>query len=256
MAVHLAALQEVTLSRPATATSLSSPLSPQWAKSFPSPPPPPKEPPRSPYSSYSPRSPRRSLASPHSSKGPVQLPKHMPQQKVHALKSAGPPSRSRFSDFSVSSEETRIRALYNRITAAQSNTYRTVFIDVEEKQSPRPHGIRLIWWLFELFAWIFSVTTLCFLVLILHQYDGKKQSDWPSQAFTLNALVALIATLTRASLLVPIAQAISQAKWDWFSNRRWREARGGKPLADLEVFDHASRGVCGSLELLWRFKGW
>ncbi|KAL9063067.1 MAG: hypothetical protein Q9157_008444 [Trypethelium eluteriae] len=56
--------------------------------------------------------------------------------------------------------------------------------------------------------------------------------------------------------MVPIAQAISQAKWDWFLNNGRHEVQSGKPLGDLEVFDNASRSIYGSLGLLWRLKGW
>lgn len=210
---------------------------------------------RSPYSLQSPQTPKYSPTSPRSPQGPTRLPRAQPQSRVQPLKSSVIPTKSRFSDFSVDSEEGRIRALYQRITAAQPISYKSVFVDVEEKEDPRPSGIRLKWWLFELLAWTLSLATLCALVLLLHQYNGKKQSAWPSQLFTLNALVALIATFTRVSLLIPITQALSQAKWDWFSNSRWREVRKGKPLGDLEVFDKASRSAYGGLALLWRLKG-
>ena len=165
-------------------------------------------------------------------------------------------TKSRFSDFSIDSEETRVRALYQRITAAQPFSYKSVFVDVEEKEDPRPSGIRLKWWLFELLAWTISLGILFVLFLLLYLYDGKKQSDWPSQVFTLNALVALIATMTRVSMMIPITQALSQGKWDWFSKGRQREVRNGKPLGDLEVLDNASRSAFGSLKLLWKLKSW
>ncbi|KAI9658615.1 MAG: hypothetical protein M1821_002175 [Bathelium mastoideum] len=255
MAPHIAARRDASQPPLITATSPSPSHSLQEIKTFPNVPREPSAPLRSPYLHHSPQSPTRSPGSPQTPHGSAHLPRVQPQPRALPLKALGVPCNSRFSDFSVDSEETRIRALYNRITAAQPISYKSVFVDVEEKQDPRPSGIRLKWWLFELLAWTFSLATLCAFVLLLHQYNGKMQSDWPSRAFTLNALVALIATLTRVSLIVPIAQAISQAKWDWFSNKDRHDVRGGKPLADLETFDNASRGPYGGLGLLWRLKG-
>ena len=240
----------------------SSPLSPppshsaQANRRFPYPPQSSQGSIRSPYSPRSPQSPKHSLSSSKSPQSPTQAITSRPQSRAQPLKSLGVATKSRFSDFSIDSEEGRIRALYQRITAAQPISYKSVFVDVEEKEDPRPSGIRLKWWLFELLAWTLSLATLCALVLLLRQFDGKQYSAWPSRHFTLNALVALIATAARVSVLIPVAQAISQAKWDWFSNSRRREVRRGRPLEDLEVFDSASRGSYGSLALLWRLKGW
>jgi len=49
--------------------------------------------------------------------------------------------------------------------------------------------------------------------------------------------------------MTPVAECISQLKWNWFEKER--------PLADFETFDKASRGVLGSIYLLgllkWRY---
>ncbi|KAL9084301.1 MAG: hypothetical protein Q9165_008129 [Trypethelium subeluteriae] len=243
MAQHIERRRDASQQQPNVASSPSSPLSPQSGQAreyFTNPPQTFQRPIRSPRSTEFPQSPGHSLDS-KSPQSPTQLPRAQPPPGNQPFKHSGVPSKSRFSDFSVDSEETRIRALYQRITAAQPISYKSVFVDVEEKDEPRPSGIRLKWWLFELLAWTLSLATLCALVLLLHQYNGKKQNEWPSRLFTLSALVALIATLTRVSLIIPIAQAISQAKWDWFSNNGKHEVQSGKPLGDLEVFDNASR---------------
>ena len=46
---------------------------------------------------------------------------------------------------------------------------------------------------------------------------------------------------------MPVAQGISQLKWTYFQQRPHR-------LAELQVFDDASRGPLGSLQLLWKIR--
>ncbi|KAI9690682.1 MAG: hypothetical protein M1820_009916 [Bogoriella megaspora] len=211
---------------------------------------------RSPKSPLSPHSRIRASDPPRPTEDPSQVQRPQTPLRLHSPRSLLNAGRSRFSDFSIDSEETRIRALYQRITAAQPISYKSAFVDVEEKEEPRPSGVRLRWWLSELLASTLSIAVLCALVLLLHNYNGRKESDWPSRLFTLNSVTALLAALTRICFMIPVVQAISQAKWDWFSNGRWREIRSGKPLQDLEAFDKASRGPLGSLRLIWRLSGW
>ncbi|KAK0716263.1 hypothetical protein B0H67DRAFT_448388, partial [Lasiosphaeris hirsuta] len=46
--------------------------------------------------------------------------------------------------------------------------------------------------------------------------------------------------------MIPIIEAISQCKWNWFHTEH--------PLSDFETFDTASRGFWGAVTLIWRFK--
>jgi len=56
--------------------------------------------------------------------------------------------------------------------------------------------------------------------------------------------ISVFSTLSKSALLVAVAEGISQLKWIYFRERRHR-------LYDLQVFDEASRGPWGSLQLLW-----
>jgi len=64
-------------------------------------------------------------------------------------------------------------------------------------------------------------------------------------AITLNAFVAFFTTLAAVTLLIPVTEAVSQWKWNYFMTEQ--------PLSDFEVFDDASRGAWGSVLLLRRF---
>lgn len=104
-------------------------------------------------------------------------------------------------------------------------------------------------WLFHLRAWwpeaAFSVSSyalLIALIVVLRRFDRRPGPD------SLNTIVAIIATTCRAMTVVPIAEGLSQLKWNSF-------ARSERPLADLYIFDQASRGPFGSLMLLLRAKG-
>jgi hypothetical protein len=49
-------------------------------------------------------------------------------------------------------------------------------------------------------------------------------------------------------LLVPLSNGLGQLKWAWFSDGK------NRPLADLDTFDAASRGVIGSAQLIFLLK--
>jgi hypothetical protein len=104
----------------------------------------------------------------------------------------------------------------------------------------------LTWWWWELAAAIFSIVCLGAMVAVLAAIDNKPSSDWKifSVDLTPNALIALLAILSKASLLAPTTEAISQLKWLHFLSQDRR-------LGDLQLFDRASRGLAGSACLLW-----
>jgi hypothetical protein len=86
------------------------------------------------------------------------------------------------------------------------------------------------------------------ICLALHQYQNKPApglNSFMGVGITLNTITAILSTVGRASLLLPVAECISQQKWAWFSG-------SVRPLTELEAFDQGSRGAFGSLMLLWR----
>lgn len=97
------------------------------------------------------------------------------------------------------------------------------------------------YWVLELAGLVFSAALLEAITVLLMRYDGKPQPHW--NMITLNAVVSGFGTLARILILVPVTRSLGQLKWTWLATRR-------RELADLQLFDAASRGVTGSVTLL------
>lgn len=102
------------------------------------------------------------------------------------------------------------------------------------------------WWTFEILAFSISFASLAVIIVMLKHFDGHPQPDWP-QYITLNSVLSWFTTLYKTNLLVPIASCFGQASWLHYR-------AGSHPLADLALYDSASRGPLGSLQLLRNFK--
>jgi hypothetical protein len=96
-------------------------------------------------------------------------------------------------------------------------------------------------WFYECAALAFSVGCLVALAVMLGVYDGKEAPRLPYN-ITLNALVSVLSTAAKSSLLFAIAGILGQIKWTWFTERR--------ELSDIQTFDDATRGPWGALILL------
>ena len=109
----------------------------------------------------------------------------------------------------------------------------------------------LRWWFLEIVASIISVASLLSTVIVLRHYDGLNVNDLnlPS-SITLNGIIAVIATLNRVALMVPVGSAMSQEAWLWFSSVAHKDTCRSRFL-DLDLSDAASRGAWGSLVFLF-----
>ncbi|KAI1762730.1 hypothetical protein GGR53DRAFT_468075 [Hypoxylon sp. FL1150] len=98
-------------------------------------------------------------------------------------------------------------------------------------------------WIIEFSCILVSMVSLLAIIGVLRAYD---QSSLPQLPFkiTLNSYLAFFTTLTKAALIPPVAEALSQIKWNWFHVDR--------PLKDIQILDAASRGTVGSLLVLAR----
>ncbi|KAF6793355.1 hypothetical protein CMUS01_16104 [Colletotrichum musicola] len=103
------------------------------------------------------------------------------------------------------------------------------------------------WWQ-ELACCAISIVSFVALVFFLRAFNGEPLPSWPS-GITINTVVAFLATISRTAFVIPVAEGLSQAKWNWFKKKP-------RPLEDFDAFDQASRGPWGSLTLLLRTKGW
>jgi hypothetical protein len=93
---------------------------------------------------------------------------------------------------------------------------------------------RGVFWHLEAWAgeiiWSFLVVLLFLtLVIILTVYDGRPMPKWP-MGLTLNTVIAILATISRAFTVIPITEGLSQLKWNWLALRK-------RPLRDLYIFD-------------------
>lgn len=110
----------------------------------------------------------------------------------------------------------------------------------------KPAQVTLRDWEWEIGACIFSLGCFAAVVGVLASYDAKSLESWNFVfGITLNTLIAILSTLSRSSLLVPVTSCISQLKWIHLT-------AAPRPLREVQVFDDASRGPWGSLELIWK----
>jgi hypothetical protein len=120
-------------------------------------------------------------------------------------------------------------------------------VQAESTQKFPSHGIgfRVKDWWEEFAAVAFSLSSLLAIVIILAVYRNKTLSSWQFVFnVSLNTVVAILSTLSRTALLVPVASCISQLKWI-------RLCRTPCSLREVQVFDDASHGPLGSIQLLW-----
>jgi hypothetical protein len=100
-------------------------------------------------------------------------------------------------------------------------------------------------WLWEVLSCALSITGFITLVVLLAVYDSHPIFQW--HQITLNAIVSILSTTSKAWILVALREAISQWKWILFWNR-------SRLLKDFKLVDTASRGPWGSTKLIWDFK--
>jgi hypothetical protein len=106
-------------------------------------------------------------------------------------------------------------------------------------------------WLLEIVSWLISAICMGAIIAALAVLQGQPASKWPldKAGLTLNAFVSILSRIAGAALLLPVAEALGQLKWNWF-------IRGdSKKMWDFEMFDNASRGPWGAFLLLIHTKG-
>jgi hypothetical protein len=102
-------------------------------------------------------------------------------------------------------------------------------------------------WVWEVAACIIALGIAAVIGQQLKALDGNSTANW-TQSWSPTSALALTVTIAKAAMLVPVASAISQLKWHNYKTTQ--------RLDKLETFDGASRGVLGSLKLLWQMKCW
>ncbi|KAI0018414.1 hypothetical protein F4780DRAFT_522817 [Xylariomycetidae sp. FL0641] len=98
------------------------------------------------------------------------------------------------------------------------------------------------WWWWDLGASIVSLVAVGLIIVVLQRVDDHDIEAWP-YSIRPNSMVAVLTTITKTSMMVPIASCLSQLKWDHFHYR-------SNPLDHLQIYDDASRGPWGALLLI------
>lgn len=99
-------------------------------------------------------------------------------------------------------------------------------------------------WTVEINAASFSLACFAAICGVLIAYDQIPSPDL-RYGLTLNAVISILATGCKSSLLFTLGESISQAKWSWFT-------RGApKPLVHMQTIDSASRGPSGTIMMLF-----
>ncbi|KAF2167532.1 hypothetical protein M409DRAFT_22339 [Zasmidium cellare ATCC 36951] len=137
----------------------------------------------------------------------------------------------------------------SRIVLSDSTAYEPSLEQYEPKQQWRDAAEKnpfKLWWM-EMLSIMVSLACLGANIAFLVALDNQEYKSWKiaKANITPNTVISIIATFTKASLLLPVAEVLSQLKWLYFQARIQR-------LSDLQVFDDASRGPLGSLKLLWK----
>lgn len=111
------------------------------------------------------------------------------------------------------------------------------------------------WWPWEWLCEFLALGSLGAMVFVLWYYQDRPQADWQQSYFTLNGLVAFLATLIKTGLVIPVSAAIGQRKWLRFLPGGKKKDRARR-LGDFETFDEASRGSLGSAKLVISLNAW
>ncbi|KAK8022815.1 hypothetical protein PG993_013582 [Apiospora rasikravindrae] len=106
--------------------------------------------------------------------------------------------------------------------------------------SQQPPGLWSQWWV-EILNCLLMIATLCAMIGVLYPNNRKPLPDLPYQV-SINTIVSILSTALKASTALVLAEGISHLKWDWFQVYRL--------LNNLDIFDKASRGPLGCLQLL------
>lgn len=160
--------------------------------------------------------------------------------------------RSQSTDYARAAKSQALVEVYNRDRDAQLTDTTEPFLDLNNGPNPantryKPklassghvYGV----WTWEIASILLSILCMAAIIAVLLVYNSKRAPTLPS-GITLNALISLQATISKAAMLVSVASGISQLKWHWFCRPR--------ELIYFNVLDEASRGPWGSADLLWK----
>lgn len=168
---------------------------------------------------------------------------------LHSLSDSGPydsPTISAVDEtFNPISNSVQLCPSSSLETLARPSLSRTSSVKSSIQPTKRRQPLFKHRWLWEICSAFFSIACITAVLVILIETDDTSLSAWKFP-IALNALVSTFLTLSKTALMVPVAACISQLKWIHFEK--------ANRVNELEVFEEASRGPWGSMELLFRLK--
>ncbi|KAI8721336.1 hypothetical protein NCS52_00580900 [Fusarium sp. LHS14.1] len=116
----------------------------------------------------------------------------------------------------------------------------------DTEQNARAQDIKAThcWWWEDIAAAMFSIVCMSMVAAVLVSAHDTSLESWPA-SIQPNSIIAILTTLSKVAMLVPITSCLSQLKWRHMSTQ-------SRPLSHLQVFDDASRGPWGSAAMMWK----
>ncbi|KAK0729515.1 hypothetical protein B0H67DRAFT_1701 [Lasiosphaeris hirsuta] len=136
------------------------------------------------------------------------------------------------------SEQPLVRQVHEKAERARG--------EQQKKQKVRAARKVDAWWWWEIAASALSILCMILLLVLLIKINGISLEAW-SQPISPSSLIAVLTTVAKTSMMVPVAACISQLKWRHFQQK-------SDKLQNLQVFDDASRGPWGSTMMLFTFR--
>ncbi|KAI3337147.1 hypothetical protein HD806DRAFT_518089 [Xylariaceae sp. AK1471] len=109
-------------------------------------------------------------------------------------------------------------------------------------RNPNVFQYMVEWWLWEICGLCVSISSIIAVFVLATNLDGSLLSDWES-AISPSTVISALITLAKTSMLLGLAEGLSQAKWLYFWKRQ-------SPLSQISIYEDASRGPWGSLNFL------
>ncbi|KAK2034003.1 hypothetical protein LX32DRAFT_724714 [Colletotrichum zoysiae] len=132
--------------------------------------------------------------------------------------------------------------------------------DDGEEGPPRPlpkHDYRAIykWWNDEYRLVAVCILGAIALGIIFKKFDKRVVPQLHGN-IDFDVIIVAMFTCVRVAMSGMVESSISQAAWIWVSESRQRRTNNMRAvLQDFKIYDEASRGLWGSLCLLWRLRG-
>ncbi|KAL9109232.1 MAG: hypothetical protein Q9227_006158 [Pyrenula ochraceoflavens] len=104
------------------------------------------------------------------------------------------------------------------------------------------------WWLWELLSAILGVAAMVAMYILLSRYNNQRLPQWGSvfgADINLNAVLSLLGLVIKSTLMLAVLECIGQLKWTWYQGKF-------RNLEDFHIFDDASRGPLGALQMLYK----